>query len=155
MASGSIPMLRRIFSNSSSLPSSVIFARSAWASRMPFILSGVLKNSLDCLLASVNVAGSLNISGSSTWGGTWDATWDALSSSVSCFELFLAILRVDCVRAMVNVFVSFQVSCRSACQSWLKLSISGNCQGVFGQRGLIQLLIAGLCRSVGQSVWVW
>ena len=53
---------------------------------------------------SVNVAGSLNI------------TRNALSSSVSCFDPFLAILRVDCVLAMVNVFVACRGSYQSACQ---------------------------------------
>ena len=73
---------------------------------MPCIFSGVLENSRDYLLASFNVAGSLNIVSSVSPGASvGDATWDALSSSVSCFEPFLVILWVACNHAMVNVFV--------------------------------------------------
>ena len=133
---GSIPMLRRIFSISMALSSSVIFARLSWASRIPCSLSGV-QNVEDYLLAAVNVAKYFNtvpfvLPGASVR----DATWDALSSSVSCFEPFLFILWVACNRAMFKVFF-FLVFLRSACQSWLELSIGGNCPDVLSKGSFV------------------
>ena len=61
-------------------------------------------------MAAVNVSGSFNTVASVSPGASvGDATWDALSSSVSCFEPLLVILRVACNRAMVNVFVLLSV----------------------------------------------
>ena len=94
----SIPMLRRSFSNSSSLYYSVIYARAARASSMPLILF------LGRYLGHSFVIRQL-------------------------FRALFGFLRLDCVCDMVNVCVSCRVSFRLACQGWIELSISGNCQG--------------------------
>ena len=120
-------MLRRVFSVSMALSSSVMFARFSWAYRMPSSLSGV-QNVEDFLSAAVNVARSLHTVSSVFPGASvGDATWDALSSSVSCFEPFLVILQVACDRAMVNVFVLssvFMIGLSKFAQyvDWMELS---------------------------------